>query len=150
MKVLDLQCGQRHVFEGWFASEEDFASQRERCLLMCPVCGDGSIAKRLSAPRLNLGGARSDGEAVLDVTVPVNSEQQSLQAAWLALARKIVANTDDVGEKFPEVARKIYYGEAEERSIRGQATPDQVQSLIEEGIAVMQFPLPSALKDTLH
>ena len=150
MKVLDLQCAHGHVFEGWFASEEDFAAQRGLGQLACPACGDVSIAKRLSAPRLNLASARPEGETVLDVTAPVGTDQRSLQAAWWELARRVVANTDDVGAEFPEVARKIHHGEVEERSIRGQATPEQTRSLIEEGIAVMPFPLPAALKGTLH
>jgi hypothetical protein len=152
MKVLDLQCGEQHQFEGWFGSEDDFLNQCERGLVECPVCGDASISKRLSAPRLNLGSARAD---VLDVPVlPDRMEPpesaQVLQAAWMALAHKIVATTDDVGTKFAEEARKIHYGEAKERGIRGQASRAETEALLEEGIAVLPLLLPEALKGQLQ
>lgn len=149
MKVLDLQCGRQHVFEGWFASEEDFAAQCDRALVECPVCSDAQITKKLSAPRLNLGHGREPPAAP---TQPVVSPDQSaeLQAAWMTLARKILANTDDVGDKFAEEARRIHYGEAAERGIRGRASPEQTEALLEEGIAVMPLPLPDALKGPLQ
>jgi hypothetical protein len=149
MKVLDLECTQRHIFEGWFASEGDFQTQRERALIECPVCGDASISKRLSAPRLNLATeipAQSQTQEVLSVA----GAEPTLQAAWMTLARKIMAATDDVGDRFAEEARKIHYGEIKERGIRGQATAAQTESLLEEGIAVMQLPLPEALKGRLQ
>lgn len=149
MKVLDLQCGQRHVFEGWFASEDDFLDQRARGLVTCPMCGDASIVKRLSAPRLNLGSSASAESASNDLVALAGTEP-SLQATWMALVRKILANTDDVGTKFAEEARKIHYGETKERGIRGKASRAQTESLIEEGIAVMPLLLPEALKETLQ
>lgn len=149
MKVLNLQCGQQHVFEGWFASEDDFLGQQGRGLVECPVCGDASITKRLSAPRLNLGAARAEPSSTQDVAVAATTDQ-TLQAAWMAVARRILANTDDVGNRFAEEARKIHYGEAKERGIRGQASRAETESLIEEGIAVMHLPLPEALKGQLQ
>lgn len=149
MKVLDLRCTQQHVFEGWFASEEDYLSQRDRGLVSCPVCGDASVSKMLSAPRLNLGGPRDEAVPSQELaTVP--DTEQSLQAAWMALTRCIVANTDDVGDRFAEEARKIHYGETEERGIRGQASRAETESLLEEGIAVMPLLLPEALKGPLQ
>ena len=150
MKVLDLACCQNHVFEGWFASEEDFQSQRARLLIECPVCGTASVSKKLSAPRLNLTGFASDETAPAQATVAVAGAEQTLQAAWMTMARRVLASTDDVGERFAEEARKIHYGESKERGIRGQASRAETQSLIEEGIAVMQFPLPQALKGPLQ
>lgn len=149
MKVLDLQCGQQHVFEGWFASEDDFLGQRGRGLVECPVCGDASITKRLSAPRLNLGSARAEAASTQDV-VATGGTEPTLQSAWMAVARRIMADTDDVGERFAEEARKIHYGETKERGIRGQASRAQAESLIEEGIAVLPFPMPDALKGQLQ
>ncbi|MDO8250697.1 MAG: DUF1178 family protein [Rhodoferax sp.] len=149
MKVLDLQCGHQHVFEGWFASETDFLAQCERGLVTCPLCGDASITKMLSAPRLNLGGARAEASAQQDVVATAEPEQ-ALQAAWMAVARRILAKTDDVGTRFAEEARKIHYGEIKERGIRGKASREETESLIEEGIAVMPFPLPEALKGQLQ
>ncbi len=149
MKVLDLQCGQQHLFEGWFASEGDFLSQRQRDLIECPVCGNAAITKRLSAPRLNLGAGRAES-APAPQPVPNVAIEPSLQAAWMALAQRILANTDDVGSRFAEEARKIHYGEVPERGIRGHATSVETEALIEEGIAVLQLQLPDALKGQLQ
>ena len=149
MKVLDLQCAHQHVFEGWFGSENDFLSQRERGLVECPVCANVAITKRLSAPRLNLTSARGDAPA-LPETTPVAPPDTALQTAWLAVARSIMANTDDVGHQFAEEARKIHYGEIPERAIRGQASPQETESLIDEGIAVLPFLLPESLKGPLQ
>ncbi len=149
MKVLDLQCRHQHVFEGWFASEEDFQMQLDSRLVGCPICGDCAISKRPSAPRLNLAGARDETCATQDV-VSADTLEPSLQAAWLALARRIVATTDDVGERFAQEARSIHYGESKERGIRGQTTRDEARALVEEGVAVMPFVLPQSLKKPLH
>lgn len=157
MKVLDLACSQQHVFEGWFASEDDFVQQQGRGLVSCPMCGDTAVQKKLSAPRLNLGAAREPQSAdprpaaeSREVTALPANEQAALQAAWLALARKVVANTEDVGVRFAEEARRIHYGESEERGIRGQATREETAALQEEGISVMQIALPEALKTPLQ
>ena len=151
MKVLDIQCTQRHVFEGWFASEEDFASQHERGLVACPICGDTAIAKMLSAPRLNLGNAQQVAVPGQDVQeVVLGSTEQAQQAAWIQVVRRIMKETDDVGLRFADEARKIHYGEIPARGIRGQASAQETQDLIEEGIAVMPLPLPEALKEPLQ
>ncbi|MFT4241471.1 MAG: DUF1178 family protein [Acidovorax sp.] len=152
MKVLDLQCRQGHVFEGWFASEDDFQGQRQRGLVQCPLCADSHIEKRLSAPRLNLGAAEPEATAPVSVPAPAGAAvlPAPLQAAWLELARKIVAQTEDVGTRFAEEARRMHHGETEERAIRGQATPDETLELLEEGIAVLPLPLPAAAKETLQ
>ena len=149
MKVLDLQCSHQHVFEGWFASEEDFMDQCRRSEVQCPVCGDAAISKRLSAPRLNLAGGRGEPSPVLEVALPQGAEQ-AMQHAWMALARRILANTDDVGDHFAEEARKMHYGETKERGIHGQASRAETESLLEEGIAVMSLPLPVAFKGPLQ
>ena len=155
MKVLDLQCVHAHVFEGWFASEDDFAGQLARGLVACPMCGDIAVTKKLSAPRLNLGATREpentkpSDETRRDVAVAGNDEA-SLQSAWLAMARRVVANTEDVGERFAEEARRIHYGETQQRGIRGKASQAETESLMEEGIAVMQLALPEVLKGQLQ
>lgn len=146
MKVLDLQCSGYHVFEGWFSCEDDFLDQNSRKLIECPVCGDDSIRKRLSAPRLNLG--NSSPPASHDAA-PTLSDQ-SPEAIWMSIARRILANTEDVGAGFAEEARKIHYGETKERGIRGQATSAEKEALIEEGISVVSLPLPDALKEPLQ
>lgn len=159
MKVLDLQCAQSHGFEGWFGSEDDFASQLARGLVACPMCGDTTITKKLSAPRLNLGHARApessaqarsgtSGQA--QNVVATTDTQTALQAAWLGMARRILAQTDDVGERFPEEARKIHYGEVPQRGIRGKASPAETEALADEGIEVMQLALPESLKGPMQ
>jgi len=179
VKVLDLQCDQHHVFEGWFGSEDDFQSQLTRGLVTCPLCGAASVSKMLSAPRLNLSTTRGEREAANDQvttqskpaslcgastsaeqaasapTLPslqdvANLKPAQLQAALLKMVRHVVANTEDVGNSFPEEARKMHYGEAEHRNIRGHATAEETEELIDEGIAVMPLPLPDVLKEPLQ
>ncbi len=149
MKVLDLQCAQLHEFEGWFASEDDYTSQLERGLVGCPMCGDTAITKKLSAPRLNLGRSRKSDQTRHDVVV-AQDDQTGLQAAWMAMARRVLANTDDVGDRFAEEARRIHYGEVEHRGIRGKASQAESEALADEGIEVMQLALPEALKGTVQ
>jgi hypothetical protein len=149
MKVLDLQCAGGHTFEGWFASEEDFVAQCEKSMVQCPVCGDASVLKKLSAPRLNLSHARSDTPAEMEV-MNTSHQQAAITAAWMELARKIVANTQDVGERFAEEARKMHYGEAKDRPIRGKTSVDEARALVEEGIEVVPLILPPSMKETLQ
>ncbi|MCS4508804.1 DUF1178 family protein [Xylophilus ampelinus] len=161
MKVLDLRCGQGHGFEGWFGSEDDYRGQRARGLVTCPVCRIAEVAKLPSAPRLNLGSARGDrapeaqaGTAVAVANEPasrssaVAPESTAEQAARWRAARALVGQAENVGSRFADEARRIHHGEAAERSIRGQATPDEAHALREEGIGVL--PLPAALTETLQ
>jgi hypothetical protein len=146
MKVLNLQCAHAHAFEGWFASEDDFQSQLARGLVECPVCGDAAVAKLPSAPRLNLG-ATAPAEDRREV---VSMPDAQMQAAWMKMVRHVMANTEDVGERFAEEARRIHYGESEERNIRGQASREETDALLEEGISVLPLPVPKALKGPLQ
>lgn len=156
MKVFDLACAHDHRFEGWFASAEDFDDQLDRGLLECPVCGDRTVRKLPSAPRLNLSGATGPTAAPAPAAgtgpLPAGAEPtpQQLQAAWLRLARELAANTEDVGERFAEEARRIHYREAPERGIRGVATAEERGELADEGIEVFAFPMPGALKGPLQ
>ncbi|MEJ5991211.1 DUF1178 family protein [Ramlibacter sp. PS3R-8] len=149
MKVLNLQCGQSHGFEGWFASEEAFQDQLARGLVECPLCGDAAVTKLPSAPRLNLGASQPAASVPAKHEV-VSAPNAQLQAAWLQLVQKVMANTEDVGERFAEEARKIHYGETEERGIRGQASKEETESLLEEGISVLPLPIPKGLKGPLQ
>lgn len=152
MKVLNLQCAHGHGFEGWFASEDDFQSQQSRGLVECPVCGDAAVAKLPSAPRLNLSGAREQlpapaGPGKQEV---MNTPDAAMQAAFLKMVRHVMAHTEDVGERFAEEARRIHYGEVDERAIRGQASREETEALLEEGIGVLPLPIPKALKGPLQ
>lgn len=136
MKVLNLRCGEGHSFEGWFGSESDFQSQTERSLIECPMCANTAIERLPSAPRLNVANMRDAPRAPVPDT----------QNRWLHTVRRMIENTEDVGERFPEEARRIHYGEAQERGIRGQASREDADALREEGIDVVSVPLPAAFK----
>lgn len=154
MKVLDLKCTHQHVFEGWFASEDDFQAQRGRGLVSCPICGDAQVEKQLSAPRLNLGAQPQPPAKVPSEQAPggvaAAMGNPELQALWLKAMRQIMANTEDVGERFAHIARQMHYGQEQERGIRGQTTAEEAAELIEEGISVMPLVLPDALKGPLQ
>jgi hypothetical protein len=149
MKVLNLRCDHDHAFEGWFASEADFQDQASRGVVACPMCGSPQVHRLPSAPRLNLSGARepaAPAPAVAEAVAP----QATLQAQWLQAVAHVLQNTEDVGERFPEEARRIHYGESPQRGIRGQASADERAELADEGIEVVPLPVPAALKGTAH
>ena len=147
MKVLNLRCSHDHRFEGWFASDDDFASQGERGLMACPICDDKAIVRLPSAPRLNVSTLRGDSQ----VPPPAAEVAQArAQGRWLRGVREMLARTEDVGDRFPEEARRIHYGEAQERGIRGRATPEDADALRDEGIEVVAMAVPEALKNPVQ
>jgi hypothetical protein len=163
MKVLDLRCAHGHVFEGWFASEDDFVSQSAGSLVQCPLCGNPDVVKLLSAPRLNLLTPRADpqpppsnpgraDEVPSDQIAVTNTstQREALMTAWLSVAREVVAHTTDVGDRFAEEARKMHYQEVEAHPIRGTASLNETRALLDEGIEVLPLMLPESLKDTLQ
>jgi hypothetical protein len=180
MLVVDLLCAHGHHFEGWFASSDDLASQQSRGLVTCPVCGDQEVVRRPSAPHLNVSHLKSDSlpaagrsararsvatdvaEAVSGGGVPADraggdeasqaaeATLQALQAAYLQVVRHVVTHTEDVGERFAEEARSIHHGDAPERPIRGQTSPEEREALREEGIEVLSLPIPEGLKGPLQ
>jgi hypothetical protein len=154
MKVLNLRCANGHGFEGWFASVGDFLTQNGGGLIECPLCADHVISRLPSAPRLNLSGAREPVEPAPPAPVPAPAPQPppagALQALWLQAVQQVLRDTEDVGERFTEEARRIHYGEARQRGIRGQADAEQRAALAEEGIEVMALPMPAALKGNTH
>ena len=151
LKVFNLACERDHAFEGWFTSENDYDSQSERGLLSCPVCESLEIRKTPSAPRLNLGAVEP---AATPANAPVQASMmptpQQLQAIYLRMARELAANTEDVGERFAEEARRIHYREVPERGIRGVTSSDEAQELLDEGISVLPLPFGPLLKDPLQ
>lgn len=154
MKVLNLQCAHQHEFEGWFGSEDDYTSQLERGLVSCPMCGDVHIHKKLSAPRLNLRASRQDAPQATAAVVMSNHGAQpdlvAMQARILQALREVMANTEDVGERFADEARAMHHGEVEHRQIRGQASPQEALELMEEGIEVIALPSIPGMKETLQ
>jgi len=157
--VFNLGCAKDHKFEGWFASGEDFDTQRARGLLSCPLCGSADVTKQLSAPRLNLHAAEPAHRHEKSTGTAAPAQAPAQQVAMLAtpeqevlreLLRQVVANTEDVGSQFAEEARRIHYKEAQARAIRGVATPEEAEALLEEGIEVAQLPLPAFDKSRLN
>jgi hypothetical protein len=140
MKVFDLRCAQGHGFEGWFGSEEDFQSQLARGLVACPLCGDAHVDKLPSAPRLNLGASETVP------AVPPKPQADSPEALWMRAVRHVLAHTEDVGERFAEEARRIHYGESPTRGIRGRASREDAEALLDEGIEVLALPVPADLE----
>lgn len=154
MKVFDLACEHDHRFEGWFGSAQAFDEQLARGFVECPVCTSRAVQRMPSAPRLNLSAtpepkqpARQPGHEPVAAAMPT---PQQLQALWMKMARHLAENTEDVGERFADEARRIHYNEAPERGIRGVATREQRAALEEEGIDVFSFPLPAAARETLQ
>jgi len=149
MKVLDLCCEEQHAFEGWFASGEEFERQLLTGAIQCPVCASTSVHKLPSSPRLNLGHSpvADSNEPKASVAMPNN---ESMRQMMLQMARHIVAHSEDVGEKFPEEARRIHYEEAPKRSIRGLASKEEAAELKDEGIEVMPVPFGDLLKNSLQ
>ena len=150
MKVLDLECSNGHTFEGWFASIEAYTDQCARDLVQCPACGDAHIVRRLSAPRLNFGAVSNEALEAPVAATPPPTTQQNATAAWMEMSRKVIADTDDVGNQFAQEARRIHYGKAEDRGIRGISSTDEARELLDEGIDVVPLLLPEALKGTLQ
>ena len=171
MKVFNLRCPLDHIFEGWFASDAAFEQQKSQGWLSCPMCNSHEIVKGLSAPHLARksntlarpvpaaptasAAAAQPGRAVAPspssqtANTPL-SDAQRLQQAWLELSRQVVANTDDVGSGFADLARQMHEGEVDVRPIRGTATPDEQRALVEEGIDVLPLLLPEASKHRLQ
>ena len=145
MIVFDLHCQDGHRFEGWFSSAKDFSSQKRRGLLSCPTCGGSDIKRALSAPRLNMGAEAPKQLPVPSQRTPEMEGKDPFAVAQMLYSRmldEILTKTEDVGAKFPEEARKIYYNESPGRAIRGQASQEEHDALVDEGIPVARFPIP--------
>ena len=144
MIIFDLSCDAEHRFEGWFASHADFETQQTQGLVRCPYC-DSRVVRRVPSVS-HLVTPRQGDAAQAHVGPPPQDPVD-----WLRrLGEVIRANSEDVGRRFAEEARKMHYGESEERGIRGQATPAQTEELLDEGIAVMPLPIPAGFKNTLQ
>ena len=152
MIVFNLTCGNAHSFEGWFASAADFERQHQATQLNCPVCGDSSVSKGLHAPYVNTGSApaASPRDKSAEKSPSVAAQYVNAAAEFTRMIEHFIANTEDVGNEFPEEARKIHYQEAPERKIRGNASREEVEELRDEGIEVVALPVPRHLLDKPH
>jgi hypothetical protein len=153
MIVFDLLCGEGHRFEGWFGSAGDFASQRERNLLSCPSCGSATVKRVPSATRANLGAPAPkvpDAKARAQPAKTPDMEGKDpfavAQMLYSRMLDELLTRSEDVGKEFPTEARKIFYKESPARAIRGQATSEEHQELVDEGIPVARLPLPPSDK----
>jgi hypothetical protein len=151
MIVFDLLCASGHRFEGWFGSAADFASQKERRLLACPTCSSTKVERVPSATRANLGAEPPKQAPAQPVKTPDMEGKDPFAIAQMLYSRmldELLTKTEDVGKEFPAEARKIFYKESAERAIRGQATQQEHDELVDEGIPVARFPVPP--KDSLN
>ena len=137
----ELSCDNGHAFEGWFGSADDFDRQQTMALVSCPSCGSTHVAKRLMAPSLSTARKKEHRQELV-----MQAGQKEMVSRLKEIVSTIRANSEDVGERFPEEARKIHYGEAEQRGLIGQATLDEVRDLLEEGVEIA--PLPVLPDDT--
>jgi hypothetical protein len=133
-----LGCAEGHAFDSWFPDSGAYEKQRKRGFVVCPECGSTRVEKAIMAPAV-VGAERASVEAVPEPVV--DDRHRRTREFFLRMRREIEANTDDVGSKFPQVARAIHLGEAPERGIRGRASLDEAKSLIEDGIGVLPLPM---------
>jgi hypothetical protein len=145
-----LRCEHDHAFESWFQDSSAYDTQVKRKLVSCPVCGSHGIEKAIMAPRI-VGKKGREGAAPAPApaetgaaatsTPLLMAQERELRAKLKELRDHIVKNADNVGESFPNEARKMHYGEIEHRPIYGEASPDEARSLIEEGVEVSPLPV---------
>ncbi len=149
-----LRCDRGHAFESWFQSSSAYESQEKRKLINCPACGSVKVERAIMAPRIvSKKGRKSRDEeapapvaASTDVAAPASTplmmaQERELRAKLRELRDHIVKNADNVGERFPNEARKMHYGDIEHRPIYGEASPDEARSLIDEGVEVSALPV---------
>ncbi len=148
-----LHCDKGHGFESWFPSSASFDTQAKRGLVDCPVCGSRRVEKQIMSPSVRMKG---DGAAAAEVAVPsetptapsaadqsvamMGEHALKLREVMREFHAHVKANTEDVGTRFADEARKIHYGETEERAIRGKATVDEAEALHDEGIGFLPLP----------
>jgi hypothetical protein len=152
MIVFDLLCATGHRFEGWFGSADDFASQKKRRLLECPTCGSAEVRRVPSAVRANLG-AQPPRQPKQSPAAPAKTPEMEgkdpfaiAQMLYSKMLDELLTKSEDVGKQFPAEARKIFYEQAPARPIRGQATNEEHDELVDEGIPVARFPVPPSDK----
>jgi hypothetical protein len=153
-----LTCAKGHSFESWFQNSAAYDKQRKRSLVECPVCGDTKVEKAIMAPRLSGAKKRSRSmaaaapdAAIGEAPAPdaasapvamISPQERELRGKLKELRDHLTKNSDYVGQKFPEEARKMHYGDVEHRSIYGEASPPQPKKLHEEGIEFHPLPVP--------
>lgn len=138
-----LLCAEEHEFEGWFRDSQDFDVQANDGLIECPLCGSDDVRKAIMAPAI---GRKSNHSATASAKKHANLRDEVIQAAERA-REYVESNFEYVGGDFPEEARKIHYGETQERGIFGEASSRDVKELIDEGVGVAPLPGPEKKTD---
>ncbi|TMK11395.1 MAG: DUF1178 family protein [Alphaproteobacteria bacterium] len=147
-----LRCDRGHAFESWFQSSSAYEQQEKRKLVNCPTCGSDKVERAIMAPQIvSKKGHETPAPAPApaastEVTAPASTpllmaQERELRAKLKELRDHIVKNADNVGERFPNEARKMHYGDIEHRPIYGEASPDEARALIEEGVEVSPLPV---------
>ena len=146
----NLRCERGHAFESWFQSSQAYETQEKRKLVNCPSCGSAKVERAIMAPQIVSKKSRDRAtpapatttEATTPASTPLMmAQERELRAKLRELRDHIVKNADNVGERFPNEARKMHYGDIEHRPIYGEASPDEARSLIDEGIEVSPLPV---------
>jgi hypothetical protein len=145
-----LRCERGHAFESWFQSSSAYETQEKRRLVNCPICGSAKVERAIMAPQIVSKKGRESvvpaPAASTEVTSPgstplLMAQERELRAKLKELRDHIVKNADNVGERFPNEARKMHYGDIEHRPIYGEASPDEARALIDEGVEVSPLPV---------
>jgi hypothetical protein len=138
-----LACDKGHSFESWFADSAAYEKQRKRKLVACPQCSSTKVEKALMTPQLGASDKGRDIAPVPDKTpvAMMSPQEHEFRQKLKDLREHLTKNADNVGEKFPDEARKMHYGEIEHRSIYGEASPDDAKALAEEGIEFHPLPV---------
>jgi hypothetical protein len=150
MIVFDLLCAAGHPFEGWFGSADDFASQKARDLVQCPNCGSAEVRRVPSAARFNLGAQEPPRTRAPEKSAEKSAEMEGkdpfaiAQMLYSRMLDELLTKTEDVGKDFPAEARRIFYEEVPARAIRGQATQQEHDDMVDEGLPVARLPVPPA------
>ena len=131
---FSLHCDKEHEFEGWFSSSADFDGQSERGLIECPICGSRQIGKALMAP------AVANSRETPARPLAMDPEKREAMRKLRDMVQAVKKNSEDVGERFADEARKIHHGETEARGIFGKASSEDAKSLVSEGIEIAPLP----------
>ena len=148
-----LRCERGHAFESWFQSSAAYESQEKRKLVSCPSCGSVKVERAIMAPQIvSKKGREIAAPAPAESAAPAEvattestpllmAQERELRAKLKELRDHITKNADNVGERFPNEARKMHYGDIEHRPIYGEASPDEARALIDEGVEVSPLPV---------
>jgi hypothetical protein len=139
-----LACDQTHEFESWFPSSEAYEAQLTRGFVTCPFCNSATIHKQIMAPavgRIEKTAIPAPPRAESQPVAILSDKEREVRAMLRAMREHVTTNAENVGERFADEARKMHYGEAEGRSIYGEANPGEARALIEEGIEVLPLPI---------